>query len=115
MISAVEALRLPGARLTEADRRQLREVLGEIDRHVRATMTFSGPSPMQIPVKRMSKVVATAVVVTLQRQKWQTVLRMAGPETWEASFAPTHDAFAEAGAIEVAASEDHLSGRDLPS
>lgn len=70
MIAAAEALRLERARLSNEERGQLAELLAEVDRHIRETMTFAGPAPLDIPVARASPTVMKAVCVDLTRRGW---------------------------------------------
>ena len=112
MITAAEALRLDRARLTEKERGQLVDVLTRIDAHIRETMKFTGPAPLDVPVHHASSAVVKAICVEMTKHGWTVSGQLfslpptirdapATPHHWTLAFDPSPGAYVDAGQPEV--------------
>ena len=70
MITAREALALPGAQVSESDAAAAREIVEEIDAHVRAKMTRLGVTITFDP-RRFNQVIMSEVARAIRRAGWQ--------------------------------------------
>ena len=100
MISAVEALTLPRAKLTEADVRQFRDALARVDHHVHETITFSGPTPIVISTNDLSKAAATALAVVLNQRNWFVQIQQSSSkDAWVLNLVAKHEAYMTVAAL----------------
>jgi hypothetical protein len=106
MITAAEALQISSARPSEGDLTDVRAALLTIDEHIRATMLFGGPPPLDIPFHKLSKTAAQILVFVMKRHKWTVNANLMAQESrfraghsephhWFLQFQPTVDVYDE--------------------
>jgi hypothetical protein len=104
VISAREALQLKSANISNTDMDDLKELMPNIEDHIRTKMTFSGTPPLIIAYKRLSSTAAKVLAHVMKRDGWEVRAnlfdeqpRFAGaPAThhhWELMFAPRIDIY----------------------
>lgn len=105
-MNAVDALKLPRAQLSAAEKKQLGERLREVFDHIPETMTFAGPAPLKITYAKMATSVAKALASELNLLKWNVQMQLqARPpmipggepilDHWILTFSPTPEAYTE--------------------
>ncbi len=116
MITAAEALALSEAQLTSEDRRQIADALKRFDKHIRANMAFTGTADpsrkLEIAYRDLSSSAVHALGLMLPKAPHKWIMRanlMAfppmipggapDPHHWEIAFAPSSEAYEEAGVI----------------
>lgn len=104
MISAIEALNLPKAQITDEDTKLAYAVLAKIDRHVHKNMTFAGVDILELQPSELSFAAAKIVAVMVKRLGWNMNANfgvkqseLGGRTTiWQIALSPTIEVYEQA-------------------
>lgn len=101
MITGLEALNLPEAQLTDDDLALAKDVMKQIDRHIRTKMTFAGPEALEMGAQKLNFSAAKVVCVWMKRLGWNMNANLGVKQSelggrsmvWQLAFSPMIESY----------------------